>query len=145
VTPRTGFGQFTYPPSTSATMLINTAGNVHPNWTSRVQIERNQRLVTGFAISGNFCFVKNGSYTLYFAAQFDRPFTDLGTWHGSSVTSHALSSSGLRAGAYVVFDTRQTAVVHVKVGISFVSVANALANLQEENPTWDFPGVREAA
>ncbi len=145
VTPRTGFGQFTYPPSTAATMLINTSGSVHPNWTSQVQIERDQRLVTGFATGGNFCFVKNGSYTLYFAAQFDRPFTDLGTWHGSSVTAHALSSSGPQAGAYVVFDTRQTAVVHVKVGISFVSVANALANVRAENPSWDFPRVRAEA
>src|SRR5207248_3188411 len=98
VTAQAGFGQFTYPPSTAATMLINTAGSVHPNWTSWVQIQRDQRLVTGFATSGNFCFVKNGPSTLYFAAQFDRPFTDLGTWRDSSVTAHALSSSGPRSG-----------------------------------------------
>ena len=30
----------------------------------------------------------------------------------------------------------------VKVGVSYVSVANARANLAVEQPGWDFPGVR---
>ncbi|MFE1859275.1 lectin [Streptomyces anandii] len=47
--------------------------------------------------------------------------------------------------AHVTFDTTANPVVQAKVGISYVSVANATANRAAENPGWDFDGIRTAA
>src|SRR6185437_9967059 len=36
-------------------------------------------------------------------------------------------------------------IVHMKVGLSFVSVDNAIANLKAENPGWDFNALHQQA
>ncbi|WP_234538545.1 lectin [Streptomyces shenzhenensis] len=46
---------------------------------------------------------------------------------------------------YVTFDTTSNPVVQAKVGLSYVSVANAVANRAAENAGWDFDATRTAA
>ncbi|MEU5115882.1 lectin [Streptomyces longwoodensis] len=46
---------------------------------------------------------------------------------------------------YVTFDATAHPTVQAKVGISYVSVANATANRAAENPGWDFDATRGAA
>ncbi|MEV6192071.1 lectin [Streptomyces sp. NPDC051920] len=46
---------------------------------------------------------------------------------------------------YVTFNTTGNPVVQAKVGISYVSVANAAANRSAENTGWDFNATRTAA
>lgn len=48
-------------------------------------------------------------------------------------------------GAYVSFDTSANPVVQAKVGVSYVSTANAAANRTRENPGWNFAQVQAAA
>lgn len=144
VTPRTGFGVFTFPTSADSTVLMNAGGSANgdnANGTGVTIVGPDQ--VTGSAVSGN-C---GGSFTykLYFAAQFDHRFTDFGTWNGSTINPESTSSSGSKSGAYLVFDTTSNPVVQVKVGLSFVSVANARQSLADENPSWDFASVSNQA
>ncbi|MFF7977049.1 lectin [Streptomyces sp. NPDC007905] len=60
--------------------------------------------------------------------------------HGSGTASKAAASN-----AHVTFDTATNPVVQAKVGISYVSVANAVANRTAENTGWNFDDVRTAA
>ncbi len=143
VTPRTGYGQFTYPASTASTMLINAGGSVKGNSLSHVQIDAATSEVSGFATSTIGC--GSTSYTVYFAAQFDRPFSSFGVWNTTIVRPGATSSTTPHSGAFVTFDTTQKAAVHVRVGISFVSVANAVLNRTSEDANADFVTVRAAA
>src|SRR6266849_4184671 len=53
-----------------------------------------------------------------------------------TVTPGSSSSTGSQSGAFATFDTTFNRVVQVKVGISFVSRANAEANVTSENPGW---------
>ncbi|GHO83189.1 lectin [Dictyobacter formicarum] len=46
--------------------------------------------------------------------------------------------SGPGSGAYVTFNTTKNTAITVKVGLSFVSVANAMQNVNQENPTGNF-------
>ncbi len=135
-TQHSGFGQFTYPASNAATMLISTT-SVTGNSAASVSILPGSNEVTGMVKSGNFCS-HNGPYTLYFAAQFQLPFTSYGTWKGSTLKAKSTSSSGPKSGSYVTFNTTKSQVVLVKVGLSYVSVANALSNIQAENSGWSF-------
>ncbi|MGC4982094.1 lectin [Streptomyces sp. DT193] len=57
-----------------------------------------------------------------------------------SPSPNAAASNG-----YVTFNTTSNPVVQAKVGISYVSVANAAANRAAENTGWDFAATRTAA
>jgi putative alpha-1,2-mannosidase len=92
--------------------------------------------VVGSASSGHFCNSAN-TYTVYFAAIFDHPFRTFGTWNGVSVSPGRRVQFGKQAGAYLSFEKTSNPVVQVKVGLSFVSIANAQANMAAENPGWD--------
>ena len=143
VTRRTGMGRFTYPASTASTMIINTGGSINGNMNAGATITTRGNEVTGFDTSTVGC--GNNHYTLYFAAQFDRPFTTYGTWNGGTVNYNSTSSTGSQSGAFVTFDTTSNHIIHVQVGISFVSVANAQANLAAENANFNFTTVRNNA
>jgi putative alpha-1,2-mannosidase len=145
VTPRSGFGQFTYPSGQLASLLINVGGSATGNSKrgTGVQIIGNTQVV-GSASSGHFCGQAN-TYTVYFAAIFDHPFQAFGTWNGVSVTPSRRVQFGKQAGAYLSFEKTSNPVVQVKVGLSFVSIANAQANMAAENPGWDFGVVRQQA
>ncbi|MFF2364153.1 lectin [Streptomyces sp. NPDC058122] len=57
-----------------------------------------------------------------------------------SASPQAAASNG-----YVTFNTTSNPVVQAKVGVSYVSVANAAANRAAENTGWDFNATRTAA
>ncbi len=143
VTEHTGMGRFTFPASRVATMLINAAGSINGNSNADVTIIPANREVTGFATSTIGC--GSNHYTLFFAAQFDRSFTNYGTWNKVAVNPGATSSTSAHSGAFVAFDTTANTVVQVQVGISFVSVANAQANLNAEQAHFNFDAVRQRA
>lgn len=79
-------------------------------------------------------------YAVHFAVRCSRPFTDHGGWtaRGEAARSGLTHVEGTGAGVFVTFDATTDAEVIVKVGISFVSQANALANLDAELPAGEF-------
>ena len=52
------------------------------------------------------------------------------------------SANGTAPGGYVSFDTSGSPIVQMKLGLSYVSLDNAQANLDAESPSWDFDAVR---
>jgi predicted alpha-1,2-mannosidase len=56
-----------------------------------------------------------------------------------------VSVSGPGSGAFVTFDTSKNTAITVKVGLSFVSIANAQANVNQENPRGNFDQIRQQA
>ncbi len=143
VTEHTGIGRFTYPVSRAAAMLINVGGSINGNSNAGVTIIPSSSEITGFDTSTVGC--GSNHYTLYFAAQFDRSFAHYGTWNKASVSPASTTSTNAHTGAYVTFDTTTNAVVQVKVGISFVSIANAQANLSAEQSGFNLTSVRQQA
>ena len=99
--------------------------------------------VTGWVSSGGFCGTEN-RYKVYFALQTDTNPAAAGTFTEMGVNPGRTSSSGPRTGAYLSFNPN-TKTVHLKVGISYVSVANAELNLNREIPGWNLEKVRQDA
>jgi predicted alpha-1,2-mannosidase len=94
VTQRTGVAQFTYPSSSQAHLLVKVADSANGSSSAGFQAV-GDREITGTVTSGHFCGQPN-SYTVHFAARFDRPFTASGTWGGATsaqVTRSAGSTS----------------------------------------------------
>lgn len=87
-------------------------------------------------------------YIVHFAIEFDQPVIRMGSWlNGNIGTLSELHATAVeQAGIYVEFDTRKSPTVQVRTGISYVSVANAAANLHVELSEpfgWDFDAVCE--
>ncbi len=143
VTSHTGMGQFTYPSSTLSTMIINAGGSIRGNIISGVSILPANNEVTGSDESTVGCGTTH--YKVYFAAEFDRAFISYGTWNGNTVDQGSNSSSGKHTGAFVVFNTGSKKIVHVQVGISFVSIDNAELNLAAEFANFDFSALASKA
>ncbi|MET9002603.1 GH92 family glycosyl hydrolase [Amycolatopsis sp. NPDC004169] len=141
-TQRSGFMKLTYPNTTSARLLVNTGRSATGSRNGSISISGSQ--LTGSVTGGGFCG-SSKTYQIFYVIQFDRAPSGFGTWLGGTVSAGSASTSGTNSGGYVTFDTSGNTTVQAKVGISFVSLANAQANLAAESPGFDFTGIRSAA
>lgn len=65
--------------------------------------------------------------------------------HRTALGTQAAQPPAAADGGYVTFDTASTATVQAKVGISYVSTANAKRNRVKEDPGWNLHAVAGAA
>ncbi|MEV5966390.1 GH92 family glycosyl hydrolase [Kribbella sp. NPDC051952] len=148
-TTRTGSAAFTFPADKAKSLLFRTSNSEVGSSDANISIDPAKRTVTGSVTSGNFCGYlasvgRRSYYTLHFVAEFDQPFKNQGTWTDTTVTPGSTKASGgttygtdgwmppnKGSGGYVGFDSSK---VTMRIGISYVSTANALANLRAENP-----------
>ncbi|MEU4350297.1 GH92 family glycosyl hydrolase [Streptomyces sp. NPDC023838] len=141
-TTRTGMGKLTYPASNASRLLVATGRSATGSRAGTVHVSGDE--LTGSVTAGGFCG-SSKTYQIYFDIRFDRTPTGFGTWSGATVTDGSANASGTNTGAYVTFDTTGNTTVQFKVGLSYVSVAGAQANVAAENGGWDFGAVRTAA
>ena len=102
------------------------------------------RQVSGQVSSGGFCGMRN-RYTVYFVAEFNRPFASFGTWKGNQINLGSRSGTGPQSGAFFTFDTAASPEVEMKVALSYVSVSNAWSNMHYEDRGWEFEALAKAA
>jgi predicted alpha-1,2-mannosidase len=154
-TTRTGMARFTFPRNPHASVLINAGGSAQPDDYAAVGIDPARREIDGIASSGLFCG-QRPRYRVYIAAVFNRDFDGYGTWEEDKLDAGGTAASDSQAppsnpktsadaGAYASFDTRHNRTVTARVGVSFVSVEDARANLAAENPGRGFGTVAEEA
>ena len=158
---RSAIYRFTYPAAEKSNLLID-AGHC---LTATEKYHENQTLVASSAkivssteISG-FTTVLGGwniqpvPYTVYFYAVTDTPASTFGTWNGKVGSNGTLApgsrgeseSKGLKAGAWLTFATHANQVVQMKIGISFISEAQAKTNAIAEIPSFNFEAVHTQA
>jgi predicted alpha-1,2-mannosidase len=154
VAERAGIARFRFPEGHHPRLLVNAGAsadtNVHlkvrPGGQremdgSQVELTGNNGL-RGTVTAGGFCSSAS-RYTIYFAAAFNQPFQQFATWQEDAIHNGERTAQGKRTGAWLDFGTRRE--VEMKVGISYVSEANALDNLSREIPGWNFDGQRTKA
>lgn len=130
--PDTGEASVLFVPPNSTKSVSDSALRVHPD----------RRSVSGWARSGEFCGSTN-RYTIFFHAEFDTPFLGFGAWEDGKRAEQADISHGESAAMYVRFGTNSPDSVRMKLGISFVSEANAKENIDAEIPHWDLSRTRQ--
>ncbi|NUQ99598.1 MAG: lectin [Streptomyces sp.] len=123
-----GIGQFTFPSSTRANLLLKVQDTQTP-YTSSTLALSGGNTVTGSITSTGFC-EDTTPITLHYAITFDHSFTASGAFSG---------------GEYLTFDTTNSRTVEARVGISYTSVAEAAANRDAEVSGKTFAAVRSAA
>lgn len=129
-----GVGRFTFPAEAPRrTILINAGGSRMGNGPdSEIKIV-DKHTVTG-AVSSTITTIK---YKLYFVARFDHEFQSDGIWNGTSLLPQGSVGKGAQIGTFLSFAPRVNKV-DVQVAISFVSIDNAMMNLNAEAGTLNF-------
>ena len=140
-TAHSSMGRFTFPSTTAAGFDIKLQDSQTTDTADSAQIVGNDE-VSGSVTTGDFCGESSNDgqsqlYTVYFDIKFSEPFA----------SSQVITESGQKSpsAVYVSFDTTSNPVVQAKVGISYVSAANAQLNWQTENPGWNFDTVKASA
>lgn len=170
-TTRTGDARLRFPARLGGSVLINGGGSAMGDLQVSQRINLKAREITGSSESGFKCY-QHSLYRVYFAARFSAPFASYGTWRKNTFSPHGTATSdavpdsgspplykpipggparlpgdpsrGAQAGAYVTF-TRGSGPVQVRLGLSYVSVADARANLDAETRGRSFDQLRAAA
>jgi predicted alpha-1,2-mannosidase len=122
-----GIAELRYPAGGGAHTVLLDLGRNNTGVTD-TEVHFQGRMVTGSIASGKFCNKRN-EYRLYFAMEFDATPAKMET---------------LDKGAYISFAETVTAL-QMKVGLSYVSVANAALNLKQEIPRWSLEKERADA
>lgn len=161
---RTGRARITFPVGKPANVLVRVSDSEVGSSAAVVRVDPATHVIAGSVTSGNFCGYisapdRRSYYTLYFVAVFDRPFAHYGTWHDGQVDAGSRSANGgtgwndkgmpaagRGSGAWVGFDNARKHSVQIRVGVSYVSLADARSNLHAEDPSGiSFADVRDRA
>ena len=147
-TKRAGFHRYTFPNSNSGHILIDLSHRIRGE-----AVQGGVNVVNNHTIEGySYCDPKGGGwcasgamYTVYFAAEFNKPFSSYGVWKDNRIYEGRDKITGPKIGAFVDYKTTKGEQILVKVGISFTSIKDARKNLEVEIPNWGFNEVRSKA
>ena len=132
-TTRTGIATLQFPAGRAASLVVKAGDTPNGNSGASVEVASPSELA-GSASSSGFCG-NPGHYTVYFALESSVPFASTDLYR----------ASGPGAGAVVSFGTPSARLaVEIKVGISFVSVAAAEANIAAEDLSWSTTAVADS-
>ncbi len=130
VTERAGLHRYTFPEQGENNLIINLGFAI--NWDKPYQTSLNvvdSMLVTGSRLSNGWAADQH----VFFAVRFSNPITK------SEIVN--VGGEGRTVGS-LKFNEKQ---IMAKVGVSSVSVENALANLDSSLPGWDFEATEQSA
>jgi predicted alpha-1,2-mannosidase len=151
---RVGFHQYTFPASDQSHIIVDLVSGIYnyPDknvWTF-VRME-NDTLVTGYRQTSGW----GRTRTVYFAIAFSKPFEHYGNqdlskpqvyrgfWGKFNQRENFPEAAARQLKLYFDFKTTASEKIKVKVALSPVSTAGALANMRAEISHWDFDRVKK--
>jgi len=137
-TSHSSMARFTYPSGQQAGFLIKLHDSQNGEYAPSTATVVSNTEISGSETSGHFCGEgtndgQKQEYTAHFDITFDQPFT-----------AQVINGSNGPDAVYLTFDTSQNQTVQAKLGLSYVSDANAKQDWQQENPDWNFDGIKSA-
>lgn len=136
-TERVGVHRYTFPAATDARILLDLQEGIGWDMATATHIERvNDSTLAGYRYSNGWAERQR----IYFSAVFSKPIRQFAIYDDQTPVSGD-SATGVNLKGVISFATQTSDQVLMKVGISPVSVANALANVRAEVPHWNFDRV----
>lgn len=140
-TERVGFHHYHYDKTDNAHLLLDLDFTMLWDKTVASAIKQvNDSTFVGYRYSTGW----SKDQRVFFALVLSVPVTKAALYNGTEPAS-GKEVKGVGVKAALFFDAVKNPDLKVKVGISPVSTANALANITAEVPHWDFERVKEAA
>lgn len=153
-TTRVGMHQYTFPKSDQAHIILDLMHGIYnyegKNVWTYVRIV-NDSLITGYRQTNGWAKTR----TVYFAMSFSKPFKSYGAqdyskkeiykgfWGKFDKTKNFPDLAAKQLRMYFDFATTEGEKIKIKFAISPVSTTNALLNMKEEIPAWDFDLVKK--
>ncbi|MVN91825.1 GH92 family glycosyl hydrolase [Mucilaginibacter aquatilis] len=140
-TQRVGFHEYTFPKSSQSNIIIDLQEGIAwdaPVKTSVHQI--NDSTIAGYRFSKGWA----NDQRVFFTAVFSKPIKTFAIYDSTMVKA-SKTYEGKKVKGVISFGTQAGEKVLVKVGISPVSEANAMANIKLELPGWNFNNTVSAA
>lgn len=138
---RTGFHKYTFPKAAKQQVVIRLGGMLGPSDIIDGElIQVNKTTLTGHLINGPTVRRPNNT-PIFFAIKLNRNIAEISGWSENGVTSTLSEIKGKDSGALLTFDKSKEELL-MKVGISYVSMEQAMLNLDTELAHWDFNRIR---
>ncbi|PMD97060.1 sugar hydrolase [Siphonobacter sp. BAB-5405] len=138
---RVGMHRYTFPKSDDSHILIDLKEGIGWDRPTDTYLEqKDATTLIGYRFSTGWA----KDQRLYFAIVFSKPIEKFALYQGKNPLQ-GNAAKGTQIKGVLSFATKQGDQVLVKVGISPVSEANALANIQAEVPGWNFDQVAKNA
>lgn len=142
--PRVGVHRYTFPENSAPHILMNVT-SVLGKGTSKsgeVRILSEKQEIEGTVRTFGTFAKRYGGLQTYFVARFNRPFHEMATRTGENETLGQTVTTGDDIGVHLSFKAdARSRTVELKVAISFVSIANARLNLEQETGNLNFDQV----
>ncbi|MEO6819182.1 MAG: GH92 family glycosyl hydrolase [Ginsengibacter sp.] len=153
-TTRVGFHQYTFPATKEAHIILDLMHGIYnyddKNVWTVVRVV-NDSLVTGYRQTSGWARTR----TVYFAMSFSKPFKNYGAedfskkepyrgfWGKFNQGDNFPDLAARQLRMHFDFDANEGEKIKIKMAISPVSTVNALQNMKEEIPHWDFDRVKK--
>ena len=153
-TTRVGMHQYTFPKTKDAHIILDLMAGIYnyedKNVWTFVRVV-NDTLVTGYKQTNGW----GRTRTVYFAMSFSKPFKGYGQknfdtkqiyrgfWRKFNQEQNFPEIAGKKIRMHFDFDTEENEKVKIKFALSPVSQNNAIENMQNEIPDWDFEKVKQ--
>jgi predicted alpha-1,2-mannosidase len=142
-TARTGISKYTYAAG-KAHVLLNLGLGLSPRQGAVVRTLGPQE-IEGYRLIGG-CGGGNNIRAVYFVVRFSKAASQWRAYANRDLyPGYMANLPGDNVGALYTWDVKDGESIQAKVGISFVSIANARLNLQTEQPEFAFEAVARAA
>jgi predicted alpha-1,2-mannosidase len=149
---RAAIYRFTYPATEAKNILFDVShmlSSTNDYGEAQTVVGSSVHVLSPTEIAGRTTLVggwnkQTTPYTVYFYASTDTAATSWGTWNGDVFHEGSKQQEGgvwVGSGAWLTFAASERPVVQCKVGISFVSEAQAKRNVATEIPSFDFEKV----
>lgn len=153
-TPHTGLARFTFPKG-EGNVLLNLGEGLTNESGATVRFVSDTE-IEGTKLMGTFCYNPQAVFPIYFVMKLDKAPKERGYWKKQRemkgveaewdiysgkyklYTSYDREMSGDDIGVWFKYDLAEKEQVQVKIGVSFVSIANARENLNKEQPAFAF-------
>ncbi|MBN2309703.1 MAG: GH92 family glycosyl hydrolase, partial [Candidatus Hydrogenedentes bacterium] len=143
-TERAGLHRYTFAADTTPHILIDVTSALGRGRSKEghVQVLPETQEIEGSARTFGSFSSRYGGLKAYFVARFDRPFAEFGVWDGGVFYPGRDEAAGNEAGVDVGFAQRDgQQAVELRLGLSYVSIANARANLEVETGGRSFDAI----
>lgn len=138
---RVGFHKYTFNSKEEAHILLDLTDGVGWDSPKQTMIQKTgSKTIVGYRHSKGWA----DDQRLFFAMEFSEEISAI-SMYDSIAVKKGLQGEGRKMKAILDFKNKKGNVIMVKVGISPVSVENALANIKAEIPQWDFAKVVQNA
>lgn len=149
-TKRVGFHRYTFPMSKESNLIFDIGNKLGENGIVKdagIEYTKEGR-VEGYITTYPYYVKKyheNAEVKMYFTAVLSKKPTAWGTFNGEKRVENARIGSGVGAGYYMTFDTKDGEAIDIKIGLSYTSIDNARLNMTSEATGVSFDKAKQNA